>query len=63
MTVFPATVDAQTILDTNPDGVHSPNGPGDPESVEGIAVIRALQDRLPLMGICLGLLFALMTSF
>lgn len=53
--VFPADVDAQTILDTNPDGVLLSNGPGDPESVEkAVATIRTLQEQLPLMGICLG---------
>ena len=61
VTVFPATVDAQTILDANPDGVLLSNGPGDPESVAHILpVIRTLQEQLPLMGICLGhQLFAL----
>ncbi|MBM7618017.1 carbamoyl-phosphate synthase small subunit [Weissella uvarum] len=59
--VFPATVDAKTILDAAPDGVLLSNGPGDPESVEGIQeVIRELEEQLPLMGICLGhQLFAL----
>ncbi|WP_419155019.1 carbamoyl phosphate synthase small subunit [Weissella minor] len=59
--VFPATVDAQTILDADPDGVLLSNGPGDPESVDGIQdVIRELEEKLPLMGICLGhQLFAL----
>lgn len=53
--VFPADVDAQTILDTNPDGVLLSNGPGDPESVEkAVETIRILQEKLPLMGICLG---------
>ena len=61
VTVFPATVDAKTILDANPDGVLLTNGPGDPEAVEHILpVIRTLQEQLPLMGICLGhQLFAL----
>lgn len=59
--VFPATVDAQTILDADLDGVLLSNGPGDPESVDGIQdVIRELEEKLPLMGICLGhQLFAL----
>ncbi|MDR3190025.1 MAG: carbamoyl phosphate synthase small subunit [Lactobacillaceae bacterium] len=53
--VFPADVDAQTILDADPDGVLLSNGPGDPESVEyALPTIKTLQEKLPLMGICLG---------
>lgn len=59
--VFPADVAAQTILDMDPDGVLLSNGPGNPESVAHILpVIRELEAKLPLMGICLGhQLFAL----
>lgn len=59
--VFPADVEAQTILDMAPDGVMLSNGPGNPEAVAHILpVIRELQETLPLMGICLGhQLFAL----
>jgi carbamoyl-phosphate synthase small subunit len=59
--VFPADVDAQTVLDANPDGILLSNGPGDPESVSHILpVIRELEEQKPLMGICLGhQLFAL----
>jgi len=53
--VFPATVDAETILAADPDGILLSNGPGDPEAVEFVLpVIRELQAKLPLMGICLG---------
>lgn len=59
--VFPANVDAKTILDMDPDGVLLSNGPGNPEDVLHILpVIRELQEKMPLMGICLGhQLFAL----
>lgn len=61
ITVFPASVDAKTVLDANPDGVLLSNGPGDPQDVTyALPTIRALQAELPLMGICLGhQLFAL----
>lgn len=59
--VFPANVDVQTILDANPDGILLSNGPGNPQDVSYvIPTIQTLQERLPLMGICLGhQLFAL----
>lgn len=61
MIVFPADVDAATVLAANPDGVLLTNGPGNPEDVAyAIPTIQSLQDKLPLMGICLGhQLFAL----
>lgn len=61
ITVFPASVDAKTVLDANPDGVLLSNGPGDPQDVTyALPTIKALQAELPLMGICLGhQLFAL----
>lgn len=55
--VAPHTVDMSVIRQVNPDGVLLSNGPGDPESVEAlIALTRALiyEERMPVMGICLG---------
>lgn len=55
--VAPHTVDMSVIRKVNPDGILLSNGPGDPESVEElIALTRALiyEERIPLMGICLG---------
>ncbi|CAH1853019.1 carbamoyl phosphate synthase small subunit [Convivina intestini] len=53
--VFPADTDAKTILAAHPDGIMLSNGPGDPQDVqEVLPVIRELQEKLPVMGICLG---------
>lgn len=58
--VFPANTTIDEILDIEPDGVLLSNGPGDPKAVSyGIELAGDLIDynkdnRLPLMGICLG---------
>jgi len=55
--VAPHHVDLATIKRIAPDGVLLSNGPGDPESVEAlIALTKTLiyEERMPLMGICLG---------
>ena len=53
--VVPATTDAETVLDMNPDGIFLSNGPGDPEGVEGVVdTIRTLLGKKPIFGICLG---------
>lgn len=61
VTVFPHDVDAHAVLAVQPDGVVLSNGPGDPRDVpSALPLIRELQERLPLLGICLGhQLFAL----
>ncbi|MDR2833340.1 MAG: carbamoyl phosphate synthase small subunit, partial [Streptococcaceae bacterium] len=61
LTVLPYNTDAQTILDLQPDGVMLTNGPGDPKDVpEAIEMIRGIQGKVPIFGICLGhQLFAL----
>jgi carbamoyl-phosphate synthase small subunit len=54
--VLPATVTAQDILATKPDGVFFSNGPGDPAAI-GYAVdaMRGVLDAgVPVFGICLG---------
>jgi carbamoyl-phosphate synthase small subunit len=59
--VFPHDASAVEILAAQPAGVVLSNGPGDPRELpQALPVIRALQERLPLLGICLGhQLFAL----
>jgi carbamoyl-phosphate synthase small subunit len=53
--VVPATTDAGTILDMEPDGIFLSNGPGDPEGVEGVVdTVRELLGVKPIFGICLG---------
>jgi carbamoyl-phosphate synthase small subunit len=55
LTVVPARTSAADVLEVNPDGVFLSNGPGDPEAVEYvIPEIRALLDKKPVFGICLG---------
>ncbi len=55
VTVLPATVSAEEILETHPDGVMLSNGPGDPaENVYQIAQIQKLLGKVPLFGSCLG---------
>ena len=53
--VYPADVDAETILASGADGVMLTNGPGDPQdNPKSIETIRALMGRIPMFGICLG---------
>lgn len=55
VTIVPYNTDYETILNMKPDGVFISNGPGDPtENKEVIALIRHLQGKLPIFGICLG---------
>jgi carbamoyl-phosphate synthase small subunit len=55
VTVVPAHTSAAEALALGPDGVFLSNGPGDPEPV-GYAVeaTKALMERIPVFGICLG---------
>lgn len=61
LTVLPYNTDAKTILSLAPDGVMLTNGPGNPKDVpEAIEMIREIQGKIPIFGICLGhQLFAL----
>lgn len=54
--VFPAKVDAETLLASEPDAVFFSNGPGDPEASDGqVAVLRKVLDaQVPFFGICFG---------
>ena len=46
---------AQEILEMEPDGVMLTNGPGDPTDVpEAIEMIKEIQGKIPIFGICLG---------
>jgi len=54
--VFPAKVDAETLLSCEPDAVFYSNGPGDPSASKGqVEVLReVLKRRIPFFGICFG---------
>ena len=55
LTIFPADVDAQTILTGGFDSVFLSNGPGDPQDVTySIETVKELTGKLPILGICLG---------
>ena len=55
MTVFPANVADNEILDFTPDGIFLSNGPGDPAAVTyGIETVQGLLGNKPIFGICLG---------
>ena len=55
VTVFPANVAANEILDFTPDGIFLSNGPGDPAAVTyGIETVQGLLGKTPIFGICLG---------
>ncbi len=51
----PYNASAEQILAEKPNGLFVSNGPGDPAAVDAtIDTLRALQDKLPIFGICLG---------
>ena len=54
--VFPAKVDAASLIASNPDAVFFSNGPGDPEaSGQQVLVLREiLTKKIPFFGICFG---------
>ncbi|MEY4263232.1 MAG: hypothetical protein RLY88_940 [Actinomycetota bacterium] len=54
--VFPAKVDAKTLLAAEPDAVFYSNGPGDPEAAGAqVEVLREiLNQKIPFFGICFG---------
>jgi carbamoyl-phosphate synthase small subunit len=56
VTVVPAQTSAADILSLKPDGIFLSNGPGDPAATGeyAVPVIRALIERKPVFGICLG---------
>jgi carbamoyl-phosphate synthase small subunit len=51
----PAGVTANEILALKPDGILLSNGPGDPAAVPYVVdTVRALIEKVPIFGICLG---------
>lgn len=55
VTAFPYNVSADAIPKYEPDGLLISNGPGDPELMAPtISTVKALMDKLPMFGICLG---------
>jgi carbamoyl-phosphate synthase small subunit len=55
ITVFPANINADDLLNFDPDGVILSNGPGDPAAVTyGIETVKKLLGKKPIFGICLG---------
>ena len=55
VTVVPARTSAVEALALAPDAIFLSNGPGDPAAVAGVReAVRALADRKPIFGICLG---------
>ncbi|OUX37361.1 MAG: carbamoyl phosphate synthase small subunit [Kiritimatiellaceae bacterium TMED266] len=55
-TVFPNTVSATEIVETNPDGIFISNGPGDPAGAPKVTqlVEELIASKRPLFGICFG---------
>jgi carbamoyl-phosphate synthase small subunit len=55
VTVVPASLPAEAVLELEPDGIFLSNGPGDPAAVSyAIAHVKQLIGVKPIMGICLG---------
>ena len=55
VTVVPGTASADEVLSHDPDGVFLSNGPGDPAAVGfALETIRAVIQKKPTFGICLG---------
>ncbi len=55
VTVLPFDATAEEILKEHPDGVILSNGPGDPKSqMAALDMIRSIQGKVPLFGICMG---------
>ncbi len=55
VTVVPADTSADEVLAMHPDGIFLSNGPGDPAAVTyAIENVRALLNKKPIFGICLG---------
>jgi carbamoyl-phosphate synthase small subunit len=53
--VVPATTSAAEALALRPEGIFLSNGPGDPEPVTyAVEASKALMEKLPVFGICLG---------
>ena len=55
VTIVPVHTPAEEVLAMKPDGLVFSPGPGDPALLDyAVETVRALMDRVPVMGICLG---------
>ncbi|MBF0344963.1 MAG: glutamine-hydrolyzing carbamoyl-phosphate synthase small subunit [Nitrospirae bacterium] len=55
VTVVPAKMSADAVLELSPDAILLSNGPGDPEAVSyAVENVRRLLGKKPIFGICLG---------
>jgi len=57
VTIVPATMEAERILEMKPDGIFLSNGPGDPAATGEYAVpqiVKLIDSGKPVFGICLG---------
>lgn len=55
MTIVPFNITAEDILQLRPDGLMLSNGPGNPEDLpEALEMIRGVQGKIPIFGICMG---------
>ncbi|WP_041785884.1 carbamoyl phosphate synthase small subunit [Streptococcus equi] len=55
MTIVPFNITAEDILQLRPDGLMLSNGPGNPEDLpEVLEMIRGVQGKIPIFGICMG---------
>lgn len=53
--VLPYSATAEEVLSLHPDGVLLSNGPGDPEEMIGATkMVKAVEKKVPLFGICMG---------
>lgn len=55
-TVYPNSIDANTVLESNPDGIFISNGPGDPAGAPEVTrlISELIKSKQPLFGICFG---------
>ena len=55
VTVVPYDMPADTLMALRPDGLFLSNGPGNPADVQPVVeLVKTLQGKLPIFGICLG---------
>ncbi|MAJ91563.1 MAG: carbamoyl-phosphate synthase small subunit [Legionellales bacterium] len=56
VTVVPATLPAEEVLNQKPDGIFLSNGPGDPDACDYAisAIKKIIETGIPVFGICLG---------
>lgn len=56
LTVVPAKLSSQEVIDLKPDGVFLSNGPGDPKACDYAVtnIQNLLEHNIPIFGICLG---------